>query len=288
MIAPRAPLVIGIDGGGTSCRVAIAKTNGVVIAGATGGSANIFSDPDGAIARIRKTIVSAGEDAGLTPDETFRLPAVLGLAGVNIGHDLERVGISLGLERAKIVTDAEIALEGALGSDDGIVAIIGTGSVYLRRLAGRIDSIGGWGFTLGDQSSGARLGRDCLEHTLLAHDGIIAAGNLSRSILEKFDYDPVAIVSFARSAQPGDFARFAGDLFRFAETADPLARLILNEAITYIESAVGALQTGRLPLVLLGGLASSYRPYLPIGLTQEIIEPKGSALDGALAMALKL
>ena len=43
--------------------------------------------------------------------------------------------------------------------------------IMVRR-DGEARAIGGWGFLVGDQGSGARIGRDLLEETLLAHDGI--------------------------------------------------------------------------------------------------------------------
>ncbi|MGO7425934.1 LysR substrate-binding domain-containing protein, partial [Rhizobium ruizarguesonis] len=54
----------------------------------------------------------------------------------------------------RVVTDALIALQGALGDADGIVGAFGTGSVYNARRDGRLNGIGGWGFVVGDQASG--------------------------------------------------------------------------------------------------------------------------------------
>ena len=75
------------------------------------------------------------------------------------------------LFRSGVESDAPIALDGALGARDGAIAIIGTGSTFVLRQDGRTRAIGGWGF-LGDHGGGARIGRDLLEETLLAYDGI--------------------------------------------------------------------------------------------------------------------
>ena len=56
-----------------------------------------------------------------------------------------------------------IALEGAIGDGDGAMAILGTGTAYMVRRNGEARPIGGWGFQVGDQGSGARIGRDLLE-----------------------------------------------------------------------------------------------------------------------------
>ncbi len=41
-------LIIGVDGGGSGCRVAVADAAGTVLARAEGGPANIATDPEGA------------------------------------------------------------------------------------------------------------------------------------------------------------------------------------------------------------------------------------------------
>lgn len=49
-------LFIGVDGGGTKCRVRIRNQNGVICSDADGGPANIYSDFHAAIAEIKKTL----------------------------------------------------------------------------------------------------------------------------------------------------------------------------------------------------------------------------------------
>ena len=77
--------VLGIDGGGTSCRAALATADGVVLGRAKSGAANIRTDLTGARANIvdaaRQAFLAAGRDPELIP----LTPAVLGLAGANVG-----------------------------------------------------------------------------------------------------------------------------------------------------------------------------------------------------------
>ena len=100
------------------------------------------------------------------------LDAVLGLAGANVPAAAERLAARLPFARARIESDAVIAVKGALGEDDGVTAALGTGSVFGVQRGGAVRMIGGWGFLLGDQGSGARMGRALLEAALLAHDGL--------------------------------------------------------------------------------------------------------------------
>ncbi|RUZ84640.1 BadF/BadG/BcrA/BcrD ATPase family protein, partial [Mesorhizobium sp. M7A.F.Ca.US.006.01.2.1] len=164
--------VLGIDGGGTSCRAALATADGTVIGRAKSGAANIRTDLTGARSNIveaaRQAFLAAGQDAELIP----QTPAILGLAGANVGTYRQQLEAILPFSISRVETDAEIALEGAVGSGDGAMAILGTGTAYMARRQGKSRAIGGWGFQVGDQGSGARIGRDLLEQTLLAYDGV--------------------------------------------------------------------------------------------------------------------
>ncbi|MGO8264342.1 N-acetylglucosamine kinase, partial [Rhizobium ruizarguesonis] len=81
----------------------------------------------------------------------------------------------------------------------GIVGAFGTGSVYNARRDGRLNGIGGWGFVVGDKASGARLGRDLMERSLLAHDGVRPASPITDAVMTEYGNDPERIVEFAHS-----------------------------------------------------------------------------------------
>src|SRR5690606_17552468 len=130
--------------------------------------------------------------------------------GVNVGDYAQRLAGMLPFARSRVVTDALIALEGAVGDGgDGAIAILGTGTAYLLRRDGVERAIGGWGFQVGDQGAGSRIGREVLEEALLAHDGVRPASPLTDAILASFGNDPNAIVEFTLDARPGDFGKFA-------------------------------------------------------------------------------
>ena len=50
-------------------------------------------------------------------------------------------------------SDVQIAIEGALDGQDGIVVIAGTGSIALSLKEGMLQRCGGWGYQLGDEGS---------------------------------------------------------------------------------------------------------------------------------------
>lgn len=280
--------VVGIDGGGTNCRAAISTADGRLVARGTGGAANIMTDLEGARASILDAVSAASRDAGLDPESVKRSPALLGLAGANIGDYAERIRSLLPFPRCIVESDALISLHGALGDNDGVVAIIGTGSVFAARHAGKVRFVGGWGFMVGDLGSGARMGRALLQETLLAHDRVHAASPLSNAVLARFDNDPRLLVEYAHTARPGEFGTFAPLVFDYAEQGDPIAAALVDGALRSVEETLDAITPGDCDrLCLLGGLARRYQNRLGERYRAILKEPLGDALQGAVSLALQ-
>jgi glucosamine kinase len=282
-------LAIGIDGGGTSCRAAVADRNGNVIGRGKAGPANILSDLENSLLNIVESAQQALIDAGLAAEAVSSVASVVGVAGANVTDYGQRIEKALPFAEGRVVTDALIALQGALGDGDGIVGAFGTGSVYNARRNGRLRGIGGWGFVVGDQASGARLGRDLLEKSLLAHDGVRAVSPIAEAIMAEYGNDPERIVEFAHSARPKDFARYAPVVFEHAARGDAIAAGIVTDAATAIGESLEALLWPECPSIcLLGGLAEAYEPWLSKRYGSLLARPKGDALQGATALAVKL
>lgn len=280
--------VLGIDGGGTGCRAALASPDGRILARAGSGAANIRTDLASARAHIVEAARRAFVEAGQDPESLARTPAVLGLAGANVGTYRQQVQAILPFRESLVESDAEIALEGAVGSGDGAIAVLGTGSAYRVRRCGVSRAVGGWGFQVGDQASGARVGRDLLEQTLLAYDGIGEASALTREIMAVFRDNPEDLVEFTVAAKPGDYGGFAPKVFDYAAEGDVVARSIVGKAVADVEGALGALglREGDV-LCLLGGLAGFYAPLLAARYQPLLREPRGDALLGAVRMAAR-
>ena len=75
-----------------------------------------------------------------------------------------------------------------------------------RSLAGRHHRVGGWGFPVSDEGSGAWLGCEVVRRVLWAHDGRAPWTGLLRGVFEQFNSDPHAIVRWMGSARPREFA----------------------------------------------------------------------------------
>ncbi|NEJ72378.1 N-acetylglucosamine kinase [Rhizobium phaseoli] len=282
-------LAIGIDGGGTSCRAAVADRDGNIIGRGKSGPANILSDLDNSLLNIVESARQALRDAGLAAETITAVASVVGVAGANVGDYGRRIEEALPFAEGRVVTDALIALQGALGDADGIVGAFGTGSVYNARRNGRLNGIGGWGSIVGDQASGARLGRDLMERSLLAHDGVRPASPVTEAILAEYGNDPERVVEFAHSARPTDFARYAPIVFEYATRGDAVAIGIVTDAAAAIGESLDALLWPECrSICLLGGLAKAYEPWLSERYKSRLARPKGDALQGAVELAVKL
>lgn len=280
--------ILGIDGGGTSCRAAIADAGGVILGRGKSGAANILTDPDTALTHIAEAARAACRDAGLDPDTITSASAILGLAGNNVGDAVHYVLQRLPFAQARIESDGLIALEGAVGSGDGAVVILGTGTIYIARRHGVVSSIGGWGFMIGDLGSGARIGQMALQESLLAFDGIRPRSELTQSLISAYDDDPGKMVEFARLARPGDFGRHAPEVFSCAGRGDVTATRILMQSAGTVDEALDRVveiigENGR--ICLLGGLAPLYGRWLADRHQARLVEPAADALTGAIALA---
>ncbi len=267
-------ILIGADGGGSGCRVAVGTRDGI-LATATGGPANFASNPVQVIETLKETVHEAARQADV---DIALAQAHIGLAGVMSAADAARIAQALPFQ-ATVTDDRPTTLAGAL-QGDGYLLAIGTGSFVAASTGGQHRFIGGWGFCIGDQASGARLGHAALEHTLLAYDGVRPHTTLTRSLLAEFEREPAKITAFSLTATPADYAQFAPQITR---SDDPLAHDLMTQGADYLTRSLTALgfRPGD-PLCLTGGLGPAYRPYLPQAAFQD---PKGTALDGAFHLA---
>jgi glucosamine kinase len=280
-------VIFGIDGGGTGCRAALCRADGTRLADGESGAANIMTNLDTSRENIIDACLRALNKVGLSDDSLLQASAYLGVAGANVGSYAVDIAKALPFARCEVTTDAQISLQGAIGNGDGVVAIIGTGSVFISRFDDEVRTAGGWGFVVGDLGSGARVGRELLQEALLAHDGVRLATPITAHILNDFRNNPQTIVEYAHSASPGDFGRFAPLVLEYVQQEDITALRIWDRAIRSVEEALASIIGDRQArLCLLGGFGKRYGDYLSDRFTGMIVQPKGSGLDGAVDLAL--
>jgi glucosamine kinase len=276
--------LIAIDGGGTSCRFALQGPAGTVTV--RRGSANVYSAPEAALNTLRSGLADLAREAGLDMGSMAAIPAYAGLAGIIDAEDAEAVAAVLPLDCIRVEDDRPAAVAGALGARDGSLIGFGTGSFLARQFGGQIRLAGGYGFQVGDEGSGAWLGKRLLQRCLHVLDGIAEETPLKTRCLEAFGGQASAIVRFAMSAAPGDYGRYAPMVTEAAAGGDPAAVEIMTEGAGYICRVLAAL--GHRPgdtLCMAGSVAPHYREFLPEGIASGLSPSQGVALDGALALA---
>lgn len=270
-------LYLGLDGGGTGCRAAIADDQGHILGRGDGGPANINSDPQGATVSILAAATAAMVQADARPTD---LVAVLGLAGGGLARPAAAMQNRLPFARNLVVNDAVTAARGALGRNDGILVAMGTGSVLAIQQNGELRQFGGRGFLMGDEGSGAVLGRSLLALAMRAGDGFAPDSPLLARIRDEFGGHD-GIIAFGNTASPAEFATLAP---RIVASNDPQAQRIMDAAVAQISDAIHVLQAGQsLPVVCLGGLGDIYGARL--AQDWDVQPAKGTSVDGALAMA---
>ena len=283
----REKLLIAVDGGGTGCRAAIARADGTILSQADGGPANATTDTSQAIASVLAAIHSATQLAGLDEADVLQATGHIGLAGITSTAKAQAVAGAMPFA-ATVTDDRPAAIAGALAGQAGYLAALGTGTIIARSDGEKSEYIGGYGLHLSDQASGGWLGRGLLQQVLLCHDGLEASSALTRSVFADLGSEAEALIAFAGSATPADYARFAPSVFTAAASGDATALKLIGQGVAYLEKALKRL--GFRPgdrLCLTGGAGPHYAAFLSEGFQASLVAPAGSALSGAVLLAMR-
>jgi len=278
---------IGVDGGGTRCRVRLRNRDGDELAYVEGGSANVHNDPEGALETIRLTLENAFNAASLLPKNRNKTALGIGLAGIVSLVDANRIRSALsGFAHLVIESDAVAACIGAHHGADGGLVIAGTGSAGLALLNGKKTAIGGRGFAISDEGSAARIGWQALRQSLLAVDDLGPSSQMTQQIMKRFDDDPMAVTRWTALARSADYGALAPIVFGHAEKGDAVALPIIQQAtrdILNLHTALHRLGCERIALV--GGLSEPLKPWIELLAPYPFVQPLHDAADGALLMA---
>lgn len=144
---------IGIDGGGTKTKYSLFDQEGNVLKEYIGKTVHVLQvEQKECINRLKEGISILLEGKELFPS------IGVGLAGYGENQEL-RYKIeyickeAFSLYTYSIYNDIQIACYGALGGEDGIVVIAGTGSIAMSCQNGVMKRSGGWGANIGDEGS---------------------------------------------------------------------------------------------------------------------------------------
>lgn len=290
MLKADTPLYLGIDGGGSKCRVVIVSADQHVLGEGLSGPANPLRGMKIATDSILAATQQALTCAGLPFNDMSRLIAGAGLAGVNIPQYYQLVkDWQHPFKAMHLTSDLHIACMGAHQGEDGAVIIVGTGSCGLASVGGELTEVGGHGFPYGDNGSGAWFGMQLLHKVLLSLDKLAPPTLMTDLLLNELALtDTLALVSHFMHATPTTYARFAPLVFAAAEAGDATAMQLVEQGAAFISAiAQRLLSVGPPKLSFIGGLAPKLLPYLPQHIQQQVTPAQQTPELGAVWFARK-
>ncbi|MDR1802012.1 MAG: hypothetical protein LBQ94_00260 [Treponema sp.] len=298
----------GIEGGGSYSKLALTDAAGKVLAASESGSTSIYSvTKEQVFDNLSSLLESALESAGLRKADIGA--GCIGSAG--IGREGEKILFQEFFDiilrpdfPVMLCGDGEILLCGGLENLEGYCLIAGTGSIALGRSAkGDLVRAGGHGYLLGDEGSGAWIGKSAIARTLRSLENRDLATDMSGAILEAAGLARMeeTIHYIHYSADKAKVASIAPIVTAAARKGDPLALDILRigaeELALLVKSVIERSPwINRKELVLAGGVMKNDEilvktlkeilsrdfPALPVS------SPKGTALQGACMLAISM
>lgn len=278
------PYILCIDGGGTKTLAALRNRATGETWESQGGPSALSLGVEQAKEVIQSLAAALQAQAGASPEE---LLVIIGVSGGSAMGEKLVDALTLPFSRVYVYSDAITSLYGANLGQPVVSIALGTGSN-----AATLDSyaeeriIGGWGFPIGDDGGGAKIGWHAvrqLQSELDIHRE--ATSSTAQAIATKVGSQREEILAWLASATATDFADLAPlvlDQFCVCTAAQSIMR-IHGQAVDELIIMAG---NSELPVVLLGGLADTTRKHLSSFNQQRLIPAKGTALDGAFQLAL--
>ncbi len=226
---------LGVDSGRSSTRAVIGDGSGRVLGRAVAGPLDDLRSKgaENAFASIARQLLHDAMDAAGLSRSTELEQASFGMSGLP-ADKFDILSDLVPCESAEMVTDAEVALEGAAAGGPGVVVIAGTGSMALARDANRqLGRCGGWGYVFGDEGGAFGIVRRALRKSLAAEEGwghATALGEMFRASTGSATVND-AMHRFYHADWPRDrIARLAVEVDSAAQRGDEPARTILADA----------------------------------------------------------
>jgi N-acetylglucosamine kinase-like BadF-type ATPase len=304
--------IICIDGGGT-------KTNGVlfsndkVVAQIRSGTTRIGAVGFGeACERTFNVIVELCRQAELTTSEIDMI--VVGLAGCWLESEKKRALYLIktlastdgqAINDLYVTSDAEIALQGAFKGKNGIITIVGTGSIGLARYKAKkpLARCGGWGIELDDEGSGAWVGREGITAVVRSLDGRGKDTMLTQKLIElipRFDINEPRTIVSAYNDRVFEYQFVTPLVMECAQDGDAICLDIMQRASKHLSELPLSLLKyfdGKkaVDVALMGGiidnntlLAQMLKEELGQNEHINLVEPAGDAIQGAKTLAFQI
>ena len=277
---------LGIDGGGTKTLARLEDSTGALLT-LKAGASSLTQDLDGAIQTIAELSRQIVARQRIQPGCVHLACGVAGAGNPVAAEKLRQSLRKLGFLSVAVTSDAQTSLLGAGAGTPIVMVAIGTGSVAMRLgRDGVIRQYGGWGLAVGDEGSGAAIGKSAVRALLWEldkHGKVISP--LCRQIMREVGEVRSQILPWLQRAGSREYAALAPAVFAHYPSC-PLARDIIAKTAAEVDRLIRAASDGdALPLAILGGLAEKLRPHLHPDYQRRQIPALGTALDGACMLA---
>lgn len=308
------PILLGVDGGGTTTVAWLADPTGNVLGRGRSGPSNAKSiGLDAARRSLQEAIDQAFSDAGLSREPAD--VACLGLAGWDRPDDralLESWARGGGWARTVLtVNDGDLLLAAGTPEGWGIGLIAGTGSIAVGKAPdGRTARAGGWGYLFGDEGSAYDVAVQALRWVARVADGRDPSHNAEDMLINRIceaigATRPSELITaiYRPEVDRKAVAALAPIVVGAAEERSEAAGAILQSAADELVLSVRAVArklrllespaTASFPLVLAGGFLLSSVPLSSLlvarlnvhGITPSAVTPVPDPVFGALTLA---
>ncbi len=222
-------IVIGVDAGGTKTSAAAYDEAGREVARCKSGPGNFSTDAALAAHNVAEALdgcrrACSGRCRGI----------LIGAAGMRGYDGKERLVRKLEARFSCPVVptdDGALALYAALGAEDGVLVISGTGSIAYGRCGEKLQSRGGWGHLLDDRGSGYEIAIRAFRLMTEDYDDGRDLSPLSAALLEWSGVSRVKeIAAFLQRISKREIAAAVPAIERMALSGDTAAMRLLNDA----------------------------------------------------------
>lgn len=258
--------LLGIDAGGTKTDFVLTDLQFNPLESLTLGSANPI---DIGIEEMKK-VLTDGINAVCKNYDSSSVSLFAGMAGGITGNNKDLIYTFLsefGFAYTANGSDIDNCLAMALGKQNGIVVIMGTGIAAFCRENEKLHRIGGWGYLLDKGGSGYHIGADALDCALRFTDGRGGSAYIKQAVEEKLQNSITNSIPAIYRGGKAFIASFAPIVFEAYKQKDAYARDILDrnvkEAAVLINTAYEKAEDKNIPTVICGGLSHETVTLLP-------------------------
>ncbi len=288
--------LLGIDGGGTKTDFVLTDENFNIIKKVKlEGSNPIDIGLNAACEILQKGIYEVCGDIPFSSIVMFA-----GIAGGSSGgtkEELKKFFEKFGFKKFENGSDTQNIVSAAIGEDDGVIVIMGTGSCAIAQHDGIQERVSGWGYLFDDGGSGYSIARDALAALFRYTDGSGEHTMFADEVMKNYKSEQELLGALYAGGKK-IIASFCPVVFECANKNDSICYEIVKKNMHFsakiIKTAARKIKTSPIKIVAAGGLSndSLAMKLLSEALADEHdynIAPLGaSPVEGALAYAKKL